>query len=192
MSDNKDSLVERFKAGDAEAFDTIYHNYSKKVFHFVLGLVKDKNVSQELVQEVFVSLWEKRDQVNLGLNFDNYIFTITHNSIRKHFRKKSIEKKVLNLLLNDSPEIIDNIEGTMIYTELLELANKTIESLPPRRKTVYKLSKQEGLKIKEIASKLNISPRTAENHLARALKYLKEELSEISFLALLYFNLFLK
>ncbi len=192
MSDNKDNLVERFKAGDAEAFDTIYHIYSKKVFHFALGLVKDKNVSQDLVQEVFVCLWEKRTQVNQDLNFDNYIFTITHNCIRKYFRKKSIEKKALNLLLDDSPETINDIEGTMIYNELLELANKAIESLSPRRKTVYKLNKQEGLKIKEIASKLNISPRTAENHLARALKYLKEELSKISFLTLLYFNLFLK
>jgi len=191
MSGNKDNMVERFKAGDAEAFDTIYHIYSKKVYYFALGLVKDKNVSQDLVQVVFVSLWEKRDQVNLDLNFDNYIFTITYNSIRKYFRRNSIEKKALNHLLKDSPEIIENIEGTMIYDELLELANKAIESLPPRRKAVYKLSKQEGLKIKEIASKLNISPRTAENHLTRALKYLKEELSELSILALLYFNLFL-
>jgi RNA polymerase sigma-19 factor, ECF subfamily len=192
MYDNKDNIVERFKAGDAEAFDKIYQDYSKKVLHFVLGLVKDKNVAQELVQEVFVNLWEKRGQVNPGLNFDNYIFTITHNSIRKHFRKKAIEKKALHFLLNESPEIINDVEGTMIYNELLELASKTIENLPPQRKKVYKLSKQEGLKIKEIASKLNISPRTAENHLARALKYLKEELSEISFLALLYFNLFLR
>lgn len=191
MIDNKDHLVERFKAGDAEAFDKIYYFYSKKVFHFALGLVKDKNVSQEIVQVVFVCLWEKRDHLDLHLNFENYIFTITHNSIRKYFRKKAIEKKTLNLFLLDSPEIINDVEGTMIYTELLEMANKTIESLPPRRKTVYKLSKQEGLKIKEIASKLNISPRTAENHLAKALKYLKEELSELSMLALLYFNLFL-
>jgi len=190
MSGNKDNVVERFIAGDAGAFDKIYHTYNKKIFYFTLGLVKDKNIAQELVQEVFVNLWEKRDQVNPCLNFDHYIFTITHHSILKYFRKKAIEKKALNQLHIDSPEFVDDIEGAMIYSELLEIANKAIESLPPRKKTVYKLSKQEGLKIKKIAIRLNISPRTAENHLARALKYLKEELSEISFLALLYVNLF--
>ena len=82
--------------------------------------------------------------------------------------------------------------GTVIYLELLELANKTIEKLSPKRKIVYKLSRQEGLKIKEIASKLNISTRTAENHLAQAVKFLKEELSGNSILTLLFFFLFLK
>ena len=144
------------------------------------------------MQEVFVSLWEKRGQVDPSLNFDNYIFTISYNSIRKFFRKKLIETKVVDHLVKNSPEIIDSVEGTVIYNELLDIANKTIETLPPKRKTVYKLSRQEGMKIKEIAEKLNISTRTAENHLAKALKYLKEELSGISLLTLLFFYLFLK
>jgi len=185
-------ILKRFKEGDAEAFDAIYHNYSKKMFHFALGLVKDKDISKDLVQEVFVNLWEKRGQVDLNLNFDNYIFTIAYNSIRKYFRKKSIETKVIDHLVKNSPEIIESVDGTVIYNELLELASKTIENLPPKRKIVYKLSRQEGMKIKEIADKLNISTRTAENHLAKALKYLKEELSGISLQTLLFFYLFLK
>jgi len=185
-------ILKRFKEGDAEAFDVIYHNYSKKMFHFALGLVKDEDISKDLVQEVFVNLWEKRGQVDLNLNFDNYIFTIAYNSIRKYFRKKSIETKVIDHLVKNSPEIIESVDGTVIYNELLGLASKTIENLPPKRKIVYKLSRQDGMKIKEIASKLNISTRTAENHLVKALKHLKEELSGISLLTLLFFYLFLK
>jgi RNA polymerase sigma-70 factor (ECF subfamily) len=185
-------IIKRFKEGDVEAFDTIYHHYSKKMLHFALGLVKNEDVAKDLVQEVFVSLWEKRGRVDPNLNFDNYIFTIAYNSIRKHFRKKSIETKVINQLLKDSPDIIEGADGPAIYNELFELASRTIENLPPRRKTVYKLSKQEGKKIREIAAELNISTRTAENHLAKALKYLKEELAGISLLALLFFHLFLK
>lgn len=130
--------------------------------------------------------------MNLNLNFDNYIFTIAYNSIRKFFRKKSIETKIIDQLVKNSPEIIESADGTVIYNEMLELASKAIENLPPKRKIVYKLSRQEEMKIKEIASRLNISTRTAENHLAKALKYLKEELSGISFLTLLFFFLFLK
>ncbi len=189
MPEDKE-IIKRFIRGDAAAFDVIYHNYSKKMFHFALGLVKDQEISRDLVQEVFVSLWEKRSQVDPGLNFDNYIFTITYNSIRKFFRKKSIETKVIDHLLKNSPEIIESVDGTVIYNELIELANKTIENLSPKRKIVYKLSRQEGMKIKEIAGKLNISTRTAENHLAKALKYLKEEFSGISLLMLLFFHSF--
>ncbi len=185
-------ILKRFKEGDVEAFDAIYHKYSKKLFYFALGLVKDKDISKDLVQEVFVSLWEKRGKVDPSLNFDNYIFTIAYNSIRKYFRKKSVQIKVIDQLQKNSPEIIESVDGNIIYNELLELASKTIETLPPKRKIVYKLSRQEGMKIKEIADKLNISTRTAENHLAKALKYLKEELSGISLPTLLFFYLFLK
>ena len=188
--DNK--TIKRFKEGDGEAFDTIYRHYSKKMFHFAMGLVKNKDISKDLVQEVFAILWEKRGHVDPNLSFDNYIFTITYNSIRKFFRKKSVETKFIDHLLKNSPEIIESADGTVIYNELHELAIRTIENLPPKRKTVYKLSRQEGMKIKEIASKLNISTRTAENHLAKALKYLKEELSGFSLLTLLFFHLFLK
>ena len=172
--------IQRFKEGHPDAFDTIYLAYSKKVFHFTLGLVKDQDISKDLVQEVFTSLWEKREQVNVDLKFDNYIFTIAYNAIRKYFRRRSIEKKAIDYLRSESPEIPGDTDGNVIFNELLVLASKTIENLPPRRKAVYKLSKQEGMKIKEIACKMEISPRTAENHLAKALNYLKEELSGIS------------
>ncbi len=182
--------IRRFKEGDAQAFDLIYHQYSKKMYFFTLGLVKDEEISKDLVQEVFINLWEKKEMVNLDLNFDNYIFTIVYNSIRKFFRKKALESKVLDHIHKNSPELIETADGTLIYNELLEIASKTIESLPHRRKSVYKLSKQEGMKIKEIAGKLNISSRTAENHLSRALKYLKEELACITLHALLFYHLF--
>jgi RNA polymerase sigma-70 factor (ECF subfamily) len=191
MPDEK-KILKKFKEGNTEAFDTIYRMYSKKLFHFALGLIKDHDSAQDLVQEVFVNLWEKRSQVNPKLNFDNYIFTVTYNSIRKYFRKKSVESKAIENLLNENPEMLKTVDSEVIYNELLAMANKSIEKLPPKRKAVYKLSKQEGLKIKEIAEKLNISSRTAENHLSKALKYLKEELSAISVLALLFYFLFIQ
>jgi RNA polymerase sigma-70 factor, ECF subfamily len=175
MSEEK-MILSQFKVGDVAAFDRIYHQYSKKLYNFAFGFTKDYDTGAEIVQEVFVTLWEKHEQVNTELNFRNYIFTITYNSIRKHFRNKSIETKLKDYLLYSSPELIENTEGPIMYNELLDLTNRTIEKLPPKRKMVYKLSRQEGLRAKEIASKLNISTRTAENHLAKALKFLEKEL----------------
>ena len=173
MAETK-TIVNKFRAGDAAAFDAIYNMYSKKLYNFAYGLLKDSDSAGEIVQEVFVTLWEKRNQVDITLNFENYIFTITRNAIRKFFRKKSMENKVKDFLVQNSPEVVENTDTSIIYKELLELANKTIENLPPKRKTVYKLSRNESMSIKEIAERLNISTRTAENQLIRALKYLKE------------------
>ena len=71
-------IIQGLKEGDVVAFDHIYRIYSKKLFHYVLGLVKDLEIARDLVQEVFICLWEKRDRVDLNLNFDNYIYTITY------------------------------------------------------------------------------------------------------------------
>ena len=183
--------IKKYKDGDVEAYDAIYRHYSGKILRFTRVLVKNEDISRDLVQEVFISLWEKRDQVDPNLNFENYIFTITYNAVRKFFRKKSLETRVMDQFFRESPEVFDNVDREVIYNELLDLANRAIEKLPPRRKTVYKLSRQEGMKIREIADKLNISPRTAEHHLASALKFLKDELSGNSLLAMLFFFLFL-
>ncbi len=185
------TIIEKFKEGDTIAFDSIYHTYSGKLHNFAFGLLKNSDDSRELIQEVFVNLWEKRSQVDTALNFENYIFTITYNSIRKFFRKKAMENRIKDYLFKHSPEAVENNDASVIYDELLELVKKTVEKLPPKRKAVYKLSRYEGMGVKEIASKLNISKRTAENHLARALKNLKKELSGISMLALLFYHLFL-
>lgn len=190
VSDQK-KIIKELKAGDVDAFETIYYMYGKKLYKFALGLLKDHDIASEIVQEVFVNLWEKKEQIVTTFNFENYIFTITYNSIRGYFRKKSIESKVKDYLLKNAPDVISHSDDSLIYNELLELANRSIEKMPAKRKTVYKLSRQEGLKIKEIANTLNISTRTAENHLAKALKFLKEELADISFLTLLFYFLFI-
>jgi len=173
------------------AFDAIYQLYSKKLYSFAFSLLKDHYHSEELVQDVFVTLWEKREQINTDLQFENYLFTICYNSARKFFRKKKIENKVKDYLLKNAPKSIPETANTVIYNELMELVDRTVEKLPPKRKAVFKLSRQEGKQIKEIAEKLNISSRTVETHLTKALRLIKQELEKASLLSLLYFYLFL-
>ena len=191
MLPEQKKIITKLKAGDFDAFEKIYHLYSKKLYRFALKLLKDHDIAEEIVQVVFVNLWEKKDQLVTSFNFENYIFTITYNSIRGYFRKKAIENKVKGYLLTNAPDIISQSDESLIYDQLLEMANRAIEKMPARRKAVYKLSRQEGLKINEIAKNLNISTRTAENHLSKALKFLKEELADISLLTLLFYFLFI-
>lgn len=184
------NIVSRYKKGDASAFDTLYFSYSKKLYYFVMGLLKDQTIAEEIIQEVFVKLWEKRDKVNADLNFENYIFMIAYNSVRKYFRDKSLESRILANMSAITTEEINSTESIVIYNDLLSLVNEAIEKMPSQRKRVYKLSRHDGMSIQDISKKLNISKRTAENHLSRALKYLKEEIANISLLTSLFFHLF--
>jgi len=173
------------------AFDCIYHFYSKKLYSFAFSLLKDHDQSEEMVQDVFVTLWEKREQINTDLKFENYIFTICYNSARKFFRRKKIENKLKDYLLRNAPEIIPESTDTIIFNELMDMAESIIEKLPPKRLTVFKLSRKEGKQVKEIAEIMSISPRTVESHLTSAIRFIKQELEKASLLALLYFYLFM-
>lgn len=191
MTDEK-SIIKRLKAGDLAAIDAIYHKYNKKLYSFTFSLLKDHNQSEDLIQDIFVTLWEKREQINPDLKFENYLLTICYNSARKFFRRMKIENKVKDYLLKNSPESISETANTVIYNELMEIVDRAVEKLPPKRKVVFKLSRQENKQIKEIAESLSISPRTAESHLSKALKFIKQELEKENaiLLALLFFYLF--
>ncbi len=176
------SLIERLKTGDVRAFDEIYNAYCDKLYAFSFGLLKDPQSAQEMVQEVFVTLWEKKHQINTDMNFENYLITITHNSIKKVFRRRLTELKAREKLTSEYNPSENSLEKDIIYNELLVIANRSVEKLPPKRKQVYKMRRQEGLRIKEIAEKLNISKRTVECHLAKAIRFLKDEMHHANLL----------
>ena len=191
MQDEK-TILKRLKDGDIAAIDDIYKRYSRKLYSFTYSMLKDHDQSADLVQDVFVKLWEKREQINPELRFENYLLTICYNSIRKFFRRKNIENKVKDYLLNNLPESIPDTSNELIYNELIELVERTVEKLPTKRKTVFKLSRHENMQIKAIAENMNISPRTAESHLSKALGFIKQELEKTTLFSLLYFYLFLE
>ena len=189
---NEKEIIEKLKSGDISAFDEIYHMYNDRIYQFALGLLKDEDSANEMVQQVFISIWEKRDRIRPDLNFRNYLMTITSNAVRKYFRRKSLQNKVYENLYSDKTFWSENTEDEVIYNELYAIAQRTIDKMSPRRKEVYQLSRQKGLRINEIAKQLGISESTAESHLTQALRFLKEELSKLSISAILFFYLFIK
>jgi RNA polymerase sigma-70 factor (ECF subfamily) len=179
MSDKK-QIIKRFVAGDMAAFDELYYAYSSRLYNFGLGLLKNPEEAEEMVQDIFIKLWEKQERIDPELNLENYLLTIAYNYIRKYFRTKSIEQKVKNDLIKEEDYESNNTENKVIYDDLFGIAQDFIEKMPPKRKIVYKLSREEGKTTKEIAEKLGISKRTAESHLNQALQYLKKEMLKYS------------
>lgn len=185
-------LVSKLKKGNMIAFDHLFHRYSNRLFYFALGYLKSEADAEEIVQEVFAKVWEKRSSLKEELSFKAYLFTIAFNAIQKLFIKKSRQQEYCSSYQGSSPEEDHTTSELVDYHSLLGYVDQLVEELPPRRKEVFIKSRKEGLSTKEIAEQMEISPKTVENQLTEALKYLKKNLGQEYLGGILFFALFLQ
>ena len=170
------NLVQLLKKGNVAAFDSLFESYSSKLFGFAFKYFKSEGDAGELVQEVFVQVWEHRQSLKSEHSFKAYLFTIALNQIRKYFNKKAIALRYLETLRND-PEIADDeICQTGDYESILKQVNLIVQQMPPRRREIFIKSKLEGKSSKEIATELNISVGTVDNQVSGALHFIRTQL----------------
>jgi len=183
-------LVQLLQKGNVVAFDSLFEIYSPKLFGFALKYLKNESDSEELVQEVFVQIWEHHQSLKSELSFKSYLFTIALNLIRKHFNKRAISLRYLESLRNDSEtEETQKIEDGN-YESILQQIGLIIEKMPPRRREIFVKSKLEGKSSKEIADELNISDGTVDNQVSEGLKFIRLKLKNENFASLLFAVLF--
>jgi len=184
------NLIQSLQKGNVAAFDSLFEVYSPKLYGFALKYFKNEGDSEELVQEVFVKVWENRQKLKSELSFKSYLFTIALNQIRKHFNKKAISLRYIQSLQQD-PEF-ENIQPIYDcnYESILQQINLIIEQMPPRRREIFLKSKLEGKSSKEIATELNISAGTVDNHVSEALRFIRSRLTNKNLALLLFAVLF--
>jgi RNA polymerase sigma-70 factor (ECF subfamily) len=183
-------LVRLLQNGDVVAFDSLFEVYSPKLFGFSMKYFKNERDAEELVQDVFVQVWENRQSLKSELSFKSYLFTIALNQIRKHFNKKAVSLRYLESL-RDDPENENNLS---IQNDDYELNMRQIElmidQLPPRRREIFIMSKIEGKSSKEIAYELNISAGTVDNQVSEAIRSIRAQLKNQNLNLLLFAALF--
>lgn len=193
MAETKNiKLLERLKNGDMLAFDTIYKQYCTRLYGFVLKIIKQESDAEEIVQQVFVKIWESRLSINTNSSFDSYLFTIAYNNTVSLLRKRVNEKKYLeHLKLIQQTESSSNIIDEMDFKDVKNNFLKLVGQLTPRQREIYKLSREEELTYSEIADKLSISVNTVENHMTKALSYIKKNIDKSLLYNMLFISLFL-
>ncbi|TSA36092.1 MAG: RNA polymerase sigma-70 factor [Porphyromonadaceae bacterium] len=184
-----ESLLERnLSRGNLLAFNTLYKEYSGRLYSFAFGYLKSEDESEELVQEVFTIIWEKRADLKEELSFKSFLFTIAFNIIRKHFRTKAHLSDYFKSGLCDDTDV--QTAQQVSYDSLYQYITKIIDQLPKRRRGIFMKSRLEGLTIREIAEELKISHKTVENQLTDALKFIRTNLDREYLPAILFFALF--
>ena len=191
LKSNKELLL-LIQKDDKVAFFHIYERYYNRLFGFVLKYVKQKEDTEEIVQEVFVKIWESRSKIDAYSSFESFLFTVAYNATMNTLRKKANETKYIEHIKSlqhtyDSPDLVDEIH----FNELNSKVQSLLNELTPRQKEIFQLSREQGLSHDEIATKLNISVNTVKKHIANTLAFLKSQIDNGLTINLLFIFLFL-
>lgn len=172
---NESSLVHNLSKGNVSAFNSLFYDYSGRLYRFAYGYLKSEEEAEELVQEVFTIIWEKRKELKSNLSFKSLLFTIAFNIIRKHFRTRSYLSKYLKsgIISESDSQSLNNITYNSLHKFIFEL----VDLLPDRRKEIFIKSRVQGYSIKEISEELRISHKTVENQLTASLKFIRINLN---------------
>lgn len=183
-------LVAEFLKGKVKAFDLLYDQYSERLYRFAFMLLKNREDALDIVQETFLRIWKNRKDLSEEKSFKSYIFTVSYNITVDLLRKKLNERKYIETLEKNFGFSQQSIENKADFMILDHQIRDIIEELPPRRREIFKLSREKGCSNKEIAASLNISVKTVETQLNLALNFLKSRLAYGSVSGLLFLALF--
>ena len=185
------TLVQLLQKGNVVAFDSLFEAYSPKLYGFALKYFRNEADAEELVQEVFVKVWENRQTIKSEYSFKSYLFTIALNQIRKHFKKKATSLRYLESLQNESEFSKNQAILENDYESALHQINLIIDQMPSRRREIFMKSKLEGKSSKEVAAELNISPGTVDNQVSEALLFIRSRMNIETHSLLLFAFLFI-
>ena len=184
MYNNEQQLFERLRNDDEVAFRVIYKNYSSRLYYFVLEFIPLKEAAEDIVQDTFVTLWNRRKELKDNTKLASYLFTGAKNNALYRLRDKKYRQKLFPDSINASEINLNTDALTAVDTsafafqEIEQIMRATLRSLPPQCRKVFELSRFQKMKNKEIAEELNISVRTVEGHISKGIKALKTALKD--------------
>ncbi|MEN8117116.1 MAG: RNA polymerase sigma-70 factor [Bacteroidota bacterium] len=183
-------LVVQLQNNEVKAFDTLFHKYSDKLYRFSFSLLKNDEDSKEIVQEAFLRIWKKRENIDTSKSFKSFLFSISYHLVVDQLRLRLKDREYREFLIKFFEVEKYSLKNELDYEEIVVQIRKAVEELPSKRKQIYTLSREVGLSHKEISERLGISVKTVENQITLALKHLKSSLGKDIFPVILFLSLF--
>ncbi|MBD1424244.1 RNA polymerase sigma factor [Sphingobacterium arenae] len=173
------ALLDLVKQSDQHAFQELYNRYSSKLYGNILRMTKSNDSADDILQVVFVRIWENRLTINTDRSFKSYIYQITQNAVFDSFRKKARDRALLSVTAREREERETRESPTEQWLSEKDdkaVLKKAVDQLPPRRREIYQLCKLEGYSYDQVSELLGISTSTVNDHIVKASKTLKEYL----------------
>ncbi len=184
MNKSEQQLFERLRNDDEAAFKVIYNEYYSKLYYFVFEFIPLKDTAENIVQDTFVTLWNKRNELKDDSNLTSYLFTVAKNNALNKLRDKKYSQKLFSNAidiseLNLNVETLSTVDTSVCaFMDIEQIIKKTLTSLPPQCRKVFELSRFQEMKNREIAEELNISIKTVEAHISKGIRTFKVALKD--------------
>lgn len=191
MSNIDFKYIKRIKKGDLAAYEELFTKYYQLLCSYATKYVKDINISEEIVQELFYTIWKNKKDLKITTSVKSYLFKAVQNNCLLIINKKNVENKYTDFVKYNLKYSLEDTLHTVNYNEVNDIINSTLDSLPENCREIFKLSRYEGLKYKDIAQKLSISVKTVEANIGKALKSFRYSLKDyMSIFLIIYYCIF--
>jgi RNA polymerase sigma-70 factor (family 1) len=166
--------------GDQKAFEAIYDHFSDRLYRYVYSRVRIKETCEEIVQEIFVSLWSKRESLEITNSLESYLYGAAKHKILSHIRSTGVREKYAADFTRFTAERVDNSSEELLeLKDLQHTIDESISELPEKCQRAFRMSRMEHETIQRIAERMNISTRTVENYISLALRHLRTSLGNL-------------
>jgi RNA polymerase sigma-70 factor (ECF subfamily) len=185
MTDDRNLFI-LIKQSDKKSFELLFRTYYAPLCQFSRKYVKDKDDCEEIVQGFFLKIWDKREELEITSSVKNYLFSSIRNRCLNYIKHEKIKLEYHSEMLKNPDGQIDTTNFIM-EVDLIDRIDQSIAALPARRREIFVMSREHGLKYREIADQLGISIKTVETQMGQALKELRENLKEYKRLLISFF-----
>ncbi len=172
------NIIDQVSKGDLKSFEMLFRNHYEMLCTYAVKFVHDPDTAEEIVQELFYTLWEKRSYLKIKTSLKSYLYASVHNRCLKHIRHQTVESNYRDYYYTHQSEIETTPEDITQSEELQKIVNNTLDNLPERCGKIFRLNRFEGLKYHEIAERLSISVKTVEANMGKALRLLRRNLKD--------------
>ena len=166
-------LVSELKNGNEKAFRQLFDLYYQNIYGYSISLLKSKEAAEENVQDVFMKVWQNRENLNLDQSFKAYIFTIARNQAFNFLNKAANEATLKEEIFYESQKSHDYVDYSIREEDCKKLRKEAMKQLPPKRKQIFKMSRKKGMSYEEISQELGISINTVRNQMSKALESMR-------------------
>lgn len=174
-------ILEAIKAGDREVFGMLYDRYAAELLHYIYGFTKNKEVSEDILQEILINIWDRRDSIAISESLRNYLYGAARYAALSYIRSEEVKRKYAeHFLLFRHQNSYNPTEDLANLKDLEEIISSCMDTLPPKCKTVFYQSRFQHKSIQEIAQDMQISTRTVENYISSGIRHIKHILKNYS------------
>ena len=174
----ENEIIGKILKGDKEQFESLFRSTYVSLVRYAMTLIKDHDTAEEIVQDLFVRIWQDRDKIQIHTTLNGYLFRSVHNSCIHWADHKKVMDRHAAEMAHRPEENNEIATDLIIYRELQEKVAEILSKLPERCGQIFTMNRFEGLKYSEIADKLSISVKTVEANMGRALKEFRKALTK--------------